>query len=58
MSFDAPYWRPPTPRSIWSLSWEAYGLEARFWIPRGSTDVHEETIRLCEARSELSLLRW
>jgi len=21
MSSDVPYWRPPTPRSVWSFSW-------------------------------------
>src|SRR5438105_8639750 len=34
MSSDEPYWRPPTPRSVWSFSWRLYGLEARFWTVR------------------------
>src|SRR6266849_9584610 len=25
MSSDEPYWRPPTPRSIWSFSWRLMG---------------------------------
>src|SRR5258705_971538 len=25
MSSDEPYWRPPTPRSVWSFSWRLMG---------------------------------
>src|ERR1700756_3880528 len=28
MSSDEPYWRPPTPRSVWSFSWRLMGSNA------------------------------
>jgi hypothetical protein len=51
MSSDVPYWRPPTPRSVWSFSWrfmvsnEVYFPQHRFWPVSVWLTTRSETAR-------------
>src|ERR1700758_4403745 len=61
MSSDEPYWRPPTPRSVWSFSWRLMGSKpVSDELPDGEQSIASHChidIRIFEQNFDLAMIK-